>query len=270
VQRTDGAAPLQVLLRDDGAHGDGAAADGVYGGVFTPTQAGAYVVQYAATGVDHGGRVFVRHSQVAFSLPRLAAYIYTESDLPQSYGAYRALLNESATPLMGVPMHAVTSTQWNRLALIMVGADSAAAGQDWLTPAARTAVTSSLLPVLGLYNGGYELFRNYGLALGSNVTRTGNMTRTTPFDPSAPVWQTPYPLSGATPYTVYTRSEGLNVNLGSFVPGVTNIGLQPGTPRYNIVREDERFVLFGFRRGPELMSGDGRRIFKNLAALLMP
>jgi len=61
----------------------------------------------------------------------------------------------------------------------------------------------------------------------------------------------------------------LNLNLSSVLPGVTQIGLQPSTPRVNIMREDGRFMLWGWRLGPDWMTADGRRLFKNAAALMM-
>jgi hypothetical protein len=52
-------------------------------------------------------------------------------------------------------------------------------------------------------------------------------------------------------------------------PGVTFIGLVPSTPRLNLVREDQRFLLWGFARGPADMTLNGRRLFANIVALLL-
>jgi len=269
VVRADGTFITQLQLKDDGLHNDGNPGDGAYGSVFTPTLAGAYLIKYAATGQDNSGRSFKRYAQVAFTIPRAVAYIYAEHDIPENFTAYQALLGESAIPLVGVPTHAITTTQWKKYALIIVGPDNVLPGEDWLTPVERTVITNSQLPIIGLYNGGSALFGNLGLTIGTNVTRTSSMTRTMPFEPLYPVWSAPFPLSPGLPYTVYTATAGLSVDLGSFQPSVTFIGLVPSTPRLNIVREDERFLLWGFAGGPDDMTPNGRRLFANVAALML-
>jgi len=269
VLQADGILVKQLHLRDDGTHADGAANDGAYGNVFTPTLPGAYLIKYKATGLDNLGRSFERHAQVAFVIPRAAAYLYTERDLPENFTAYQALLVESTIPLVGVPPHAITATNWNKYSLMIVAPDSALPNQSWLTPAARNVITQSQLPVIGLYNGGYALFGDLGLNIGTNVTRTARVTRTMPFEPAYPVWSSPFPLPPVLPYTVYTATAGLSIDLGSFQPGVTFIGTVPSTPRLNIAREDTRFLLWGFARGPDDMTFNGRRLFANVAALML-
>jgi hypothetical protein len=269
VLRADGTFMTGLQLQDDGLHDDGDPGDGAYGSVFTPTLPGTYVIKYTATGLDNAGRSFERHAQVAFTIPRTATYIYAEHDLPENFTAYRALLAESSIPLVSVSTHAITSTQWKKYSLIIIGPDNVLPGDSWLTPAARAVITNSQLPVIGLYNGGYALFGNLGLNIGTNVTRTSSMTRTTPFNPAYPVWSGPFPLPPVTPYTVYTATAGLSVDLGSVQPGVTFIGLVPSTPRLNIIREDERFLLWGFARGPADMTLNGRRLFANIVALML-
>lgn len=51
---------VTVELLDDGAHADGAAGDGVFGGTWTPGSAGEYTVQVAARGEDGAGNPFER------------------------------------------------------------------------------------------------------------------------------------------------------------------------------------------------------------------
>lgn len=269
VLRADGTFVTQLQLSDDGAHNDGAPGDGAYGSVFTPTLPGAYVIKYTATGLDNASHSFERYAQVAFAIPRTAAYIYTEHDLPDNFSAYQALLAESSIPLAGVPAQAITATQWKKYSVILIGPDNVPPGEDWLTLAERTVITNSKLPIIGLYNGGYALFGNLGLNIGTNVTRTASMTRTMPFEPGYPVWSSPFPLLPILPYTVYTATPGLSINLGSVQPGVTFIGLVPSTPRLNIAREDERFLLWGFARGPNDMTLNGRRLFANVMALML-
>ena len=122
--------------------------------------------------------------QIAFTIPRTAAYIYTEDDLPENFVGYQALLAESSIPLVAIPGHAVTKTTGSNYALIIVAPDSARNDRHWLTPDAREVVSDARLPTIGLYNGGYVLFDDLGQAIGTNVVRTSLMTDTTLFNPS--------------------------------------------------------------------------------------
>lgn len=54
-------------LLDDGAHGDGVASDGTYGGSYTRiNQPGSYVVRVAATGTDNDGNAFTRYAHLSY------------------------------------------------------------------------------------------------------------------------------------------------------------------------------------------------------------
>ncbi|MCS3748417.1 hypothetical protein FHY18_004054 [Xanthomonas arboricola] len=55
---------VRVLpMADDGAHNDGAAGDGVYGGNFQPTREGTWIAQVIVRGHDQAGQAFVRTSE---------------------------------------------------------------------------------------------------------------------------------------------------------------------------------------------------------------
>ncbi|KTF32905.1 conditioned medium factor, partial [Xanthomonas vesicatoria] len=55
---------VRVLpMADDGAHNDGAAGDGVYGGNFQPTREGTWIAQVIVHGHDQAGQAFVRTSE---------------------------------------------------------------------------------------------------------------------------------------------------------------------------------------------------------------
>ncbi len=58
-----------VTLKDDGAHGDGAANDGFYGGTFYQTQVhGAYNLVVTASGNGSDGKPFVRRARLGFNM----------------------------------------------------------------------------------------------------------------------------------------------------------------------------------------------------------
>lgn len=57
-----------IAMFDDGRHADGAAQDGVYGGLFTAAQTGSYTAQVLARGVTPAGRPFARTSEHTFPI----------------------------------------------------------------------------------------------------------------------------------------------------------------------------------------------------------
>lgn len=50
-------------MSDDGRRGDAIARDGIYGGTFTPSATGTYVVQVVVNGIDRDGAAFVRTAE---------------------------------------------------------------------------------------------------------------------------------------------------------------------------------------------------------------
>jgi hypothetical protein len=270
VLRPDGTLVNQFTLADDGQHEDGFANDGAYGAAFTPTSPGGYVVKYLATGTSNTGQPFTRYAQSDFSLPAAAAYIYTENDAPDILNGYQDLLSESSIPMVPVPAGQVSTTDLGQFSLILIAPDSASLGNSWLTASDRKAIQLSGLPILGLYTGGYALFADEGLTLGTNASLFADQPGTMPSNPSDPVWAAPFPLPAASSYLLYTDTHGLSLNIDPIPLSVTAIGREPGTLHLNIALEDRRYLLWGFELGPNDMTPQGRRLFGNLLALLLP
>jgi len=240
---------------------------------FTAALPGAYQVRVVVNGT-HNGQPFARFLQGTFVQSKPVAYVFNEqSDLDQ-FELYQSLLNNAGLDLMPLSAYALTTTQLSDYRGFIIASDSALAGQDWATATLRNALNAAGLPILGLGEGGYALFNDLGLNLGSTsaVTRTANMTRTQAFSPGAPVWSQPFVLMGGSPYTVFDRSPGLRLDLGTAPPvGVEFIGTDPGTPNLiNVGRENTRYALWGFGSGPINMTENGKRAFVNLAALMFP
>jgi hypothetical protein len=68
VRRPDGVKD-PVILRDDGASLDGAAADGIYGLAYSATVPGPYYVHLKAAGTSNAGVPFERYMDTAFVVP---------------------------------------------------------------------------------------------------------------------------------------------------------------------------------------------------------
>jgi len=76
--RPDGTAETALSLFDDGAHGDNAANDGLYGGIFTPEESGSYFLR--VKGTASGGSAFERTSPEMIRVHGL----HVRAPLPQS------------------------------------------------------------------------------------------------------------------------------------------------------------------------------------------
>jgi hypothetical protein len=217
-------------------------------------------------GVDHGAKPFTRYAQSVWLKVRPAAYIYTSASDLSAYQSFKSLLSQVAIPLQGVPMSAVTTTNWSQYRLIIVGADTGYTA-TWGTPAMVTALMNSRLPVIGLGTGGHALFGKIGLAIGyPNGSSTANITRTLPVSAAMAVWNTPFTLSGAAPYVVYTATSAVVVPFSVAPVGVELVGRVPPSHStlYNIVVEDNRYALWAFQQPASQMTQNGRRLFLNL------
>jgi len=60
---------VPITLHDDGAHGDGGNADGIYSQTFAHTMPGPYTVELETTGVSNRGEPFSRHTIISFVFP---------------------------------------------------------------------------------------------------------------------------------------------------------------------------------------------------------
>lgn len=105
-----------VAMFDDGKHADGAANDGVFGGVFMATQTGDYTAQVLVRGVTPAGRGFLRSSAHVFpiiapslSLDDVAAQAQVTDD------DKRWQINLSATPLGPLSRVKVYAELWGSL-----------------------------------------------------------------------------------------------------------------------------------------------------------
>jgi hypothetical protein len=243
-------------------HDDGAAADGVYGSeIFTPTQTGAHILHFIATGTDNAGQPFTRYAWRTFFHQKPLAYVHDMQADGADFAGFREVLAVLGIPLIPINTGWVSATTWSGYAAILIDPNSK------IPSPLQAVLEDSNLPIIGLGTGGYALFDDLGLQIGTNGSEGALQMATTPFDGGASVWSTPFPLDGTAPYTVYTATTGIHLNLGSApLPGVTLIGLDPDTGDVNIAQESGRYLLWGFQAGPDMMTETGRRVFSNLIA----
>jgi hypothetical protein len=261
-------------LYDDGSHQDGAANDGLYAAPsIIPSLSGGYEVLITAQGVDPAGQPFSRTVLAAAAYQQPLAYIHTRESDHQAWLDLHSLLAAAGQPLVSVLVDEVADTDWTRFAGAIIAADSAtAAAGAWGTPAARSALLDSGLPVIGLGRGGYELFNDLGLAIGADGLNLPNLAAAQPVSGAHPAWIQPLPLSGLLPYVLYTTSEdGVGLNLSPTAPpaGVEPLATDPASGQVTLVREAGRFLLWGYDAPPASLTTNGQRLLLNLLALLL-
>ncbi len=270
VMQPNGVLGAPIMLIDDGAHGDGFANDGIYGGQIIPSLIGTYILKAKATGLDNYNHSYGRHAQGALIYQRPAAFVYSTTLDLLAYSEYQSMLALSSIPLVGVPISNVATTNWGHYELVIIGAYTSL-DPVWGTSADVTALQNSRLPIIGLGEGGYAFFGRLALNIGyANGIHTA-VTRTLPFSPTANVWLSPFPLIGSTPYRIYSGTAGVSIYIpGSPPTNVERIGQQPGSSvYYNIVRQAARYLLWGFQSKPSFMTTNGRKLFLNIVDMML-
>lgn len=258
------ASPLKLF--DDGTHGDGLANDGIYGNWFNPLTSGLYQIEAKAIGVDSGGKPFTRYAQTTWRKVRPVAYLYTNSSNLSAYQQFKDLLKQVGLPLVGVSMSNITRTNWSAYQMIIAGQDTGYL-TTWGVPVMVTALQDSRLPIIGIGEGGYALFGRMGLLIGDPHGNHEAITRTVPVSPTSTVWNTPFVLTGAAPYSVYTHTSSVDLYFAGVAapPGVELVGQlpAPNAAYYNLTVQSSRYALWSFDGPPSLMTPNGQKLFLN-------
>jgi hypothetical protein len=262
-------------MYDDATHGDVTENDGVYTNEYLIPGPGIFTVKAHALGTTNFGKFFARHRMQQFrvdSFPRVAYILDTDS---ATAADYKNLLEGSMLQVTLVNMADVATTDFSPFQLIIIGPDT---GKDsvWGTTAMKDQIESSGKPVLGLGDGGYAFFGKLKLNIGYSHGLTETDSAVLAVDPTHVIWNEPYDISlggGAPTATIYTGngSPGVAVNLDRQVFGVELLAQRPSEAgKYWLAREQARFLLWGFNRGPAAMTKDGKELFVNTAWYAFP
>lgn len=255
-----------LTLKDDGANGDGAANDGIYGATFTQgARAGAYAVRGVAQGVDIHGQSFELLRHTSFQLMPKALYVHNGDEqtgrdvktLLQAHGIGVDLARVNTVP-------AVTMAHYN---LVIIGPETGALDK-WGTDAALNHIVRGQRPVLGLGNGGYAFFGRLKLQIGwgNGVHSAGR--RIQYGAAGDPIWT--YAYEGLLREKVLDLYQDDSKRVDIYMPDQpTNIqifGYNDSDKRYaNLILENDFWMLWGFDAGPSKMTETGKRLFTNTA-----
>jgi hypothetical protein len=261
-----GASWPALELYDDGAHGDGAAKDGIYANYFTGgAMAGGYSVRGVAEGNDQLGKAFSLLDQTGFHLRPRAAYIYDQDG--GTAESYKKLLEANGVGVDLLHMDQVRRTELLPYSLMIVGPDTGKLDK-WGTQEVVEHIIKYQRPVLGLGEGGYAFFgrlqRNIGHPNGAHGT--GNKVIRESLGDR--FWHQPYEFEVEKEriWQLYTENSGrVEIFLGEKPSGLTVFGYNDTNTLYaDLVMESGFYMLWGFQLGPDSMTDDGRNLFVNV------
>jgi hypothetical protein len=260
-----GGPPAFLELLDDGLHGDGRAGDGIYAVDYLAGEmVGSYAVLGAAEGEDLEGRHFELFTSASFHLLPRALVVFSED--PFTAGSFAELLEQGGFSVDLAPVGAVPELFLPRYSLIVIGPETGN-GAEWGTEDAAVAIINSEVPVLGVGDGGYAFFGQFGFGIGypNGGHSTGTSIAWT--NGSDAVWFRPYDI--ALPVgllALYTAPNPRVDILIEMAPGATVLGYYDADPAYaNLLVDGELYELWGFNAGPEAMTDTGRELFVNAA-----
>jgi hypothetical protein len=255
-----------LQLYDDGKHKDGEADDGLYGNIYPLQMAGSYTVKAIAEGRSNEGEPFTRYATRSFYVRPRLAYVYNgadPTDVATSYG-YEGLLEDNGYVVDRIEMGDLATASLDGVAYVIIGPGVNSLGSGALEALRYRAV-------LGLGEGGYDFFGQLGLEIGRPHGWHGNETSVYAVDPSAAVWNDPYPIriprSRIVQLYEHTAHVGINLPTPEAMP-VTLIGREPYNEAHYVIVEQNQYprqILWGFGGPPEDMTEAGRQLFVNVA-----
>jgi hypothetical protein len=174
-------------------------------------------------------------------------------------GEFKKLLDGEGFSVELVAQSGAAKTDFSKFGLVMIGHDTKEAG--WKDVAAT--VEKSGKPVLGLGEGGFWFFGHRGLKLGIGDPHGwhGVDTAVVPVDASkSPLWTAT--AQSDKPVKLYEKTRHVGIYLPTPPADAVLLGREEVSPKhYPLVRQGDRFVLWGFTAGPADMTADGRKVF---------
>jgi serine/threonine protein kinase len=189
--------------------------------------------------------------------------------------AFRSLLQDNGYIVDLMPLDAAPTVDFDPYGLILLGPDTGNEGA-WGDAQGDQAnvLNQTLLPILGIEEGGASFFGLFDLPLGWENGITGEGTNVTVVDPANPVWAIPHDIDIPDDLILplYTANSDLVAISGEAPPAeLSLIAQHPENPAYYLIaRFQDRFLLWGYESDPEEMTPAGQQLFINLVELLLP
>ena len=197
------------------------------------------------------------------SLPSVAFIYSTNTTTAESF---ESLLESNGMSVTLIDSDDIASVSLGNYGLIIVGDDTSGA-DVWDDEAAVNAIGNSGRPVVGVGRGGYDLFGELDLFIGSPHGRDDDTRSIYVVNPELSLFSRPSPISIPDDQVldVYSSTDSVNIFLPSERDGIVSIGRDVSNSRYYpLLIEQNKYTLWGFRRSPGSMTEVGKTLFVNV------
>lgn len=192
--------------------------------------------------------------------------VYLYSDDTTNAKGYISLLADSGYQADLVPVENLTDTDLSKYNVLIIGPDT-----TWEDTSAVDLIKWSNKPLIGLGEGGYELFGQLGLGSGYPNGWHGSENSIYVVDPSNAIFQKPniieVPEDGI--LQLYESSRHVGIYIQSTSTGMTTLGKETGNEEhYPLLLEENKYIFWGFTASPESMTDIGKALFSNIVAYM--
>jgi hypothetical protein len=169
----------------------------------------------------------------------------------------------------------IISSDFSIYKLILVGYDTGSTS-NWGDEAGAQAgsLQASGKPILGFGEGGYAFFGKLGLLIGWGNGAHGEGKDVKVISSDADYWNDPFDVSipGSQVISLYGNPGNvIGIHLPDPVINVEQIANTSGDKDYYpLVRESERYFLWGYDGTPSAMTNKGARVLINIMEALIP
>ena len=192
------------------------------------------------------------------------AYIYSADVTSAKY--YISLLEDSGYQTDMILLEKGGDTDLSKYDVIIIGPDT-----TWSETYSVDIIKKSNKPLIGLGEGGYELFGQLILGSGYPNGWHGSENSIYVTDPSHPIFQKPnsimVPRDGI--LQLYRSSEHVGIYIPSMSTEMVMLGRETGNKdHYPLLLEENKYLFWGFTSSPESMTDTGRILFTNILAYM--
>lgn len=192
------------------------------------------------------------------------AYLY--SDDTTSAKHYTSLLVGSEYQADIVPLGKIADSDLSKYNVIIIGPDT-----TWNDITSVDAIKNSNRPLIGLGEGGYELFGQLGLESGYPNGWHGSENSIYVVDASHAIFQKTNSINIPEDaiLQLYDSSGHVGIYIPSVSTGVTMLGRETGNiEHYPLLLEDNKYLFWGFTASPQSMTDTGKILFTNILAYM--
>jgi hypothetical protein len=270
IEVTEGPNPLKTDTDSDGLP-DSQDSDPINTSTPTPdlNATEQYIADMTATAVAAANATAT--AQMAATLTAQAikpvAYIYS-SDISTA-NSYKSLLESNDYQVELISQNTVLSKNFSNYNFIMIGPETGNLS-NWGDAGGNQAnhLNSSGLRIIGLGEGGYAFFGRLNLEIGYGNGAHGNATSVYAVDPSSSYWTSPNSITIPANRMVKlynSNSSYVAIHYPDPISGILGIGRTSDTAaHYQMIRQDSRYMLWGFDDSPSNMTNTGKDIFINV------